>query len=141
METLDEATREYFLNSAYEKLLREADESVHRAIRDVLDCKMDDVKRTKVIELREVLNNFSGETLNRKKEELMEFLRIMPEYKTANPNLLTARLQALKEELKKRGKIEDLLIWAKLKYKRKEQSNMQEQVNTQEPVNDEDFLV
>ena len=107
------------LATTYEKLLTQQDATIHAIIQDLLACKLDDIKKTKVVDMVEVLENFSGTTPNKKKEELLEFLRIMPEYKTTDKETMALRLKALKKELHRRGEIEDLLIWAKLKYSKK----------------------
>ena len=103
----------------YEKLLTQQDEAIHVIIQDILACKLEDVKKTKVVDMMEVLDNFSATTACKKKDELVEFLRIMPEYKTTDKETMALRLKALKKELHRRGEIEDLLIWAKLKYSKK----------------------
>ena len=105
--------------TTYEKLLTQQDETIHAIIQDILACKLDDIKKTKVVDMPEVLASFTGSTQNKKKEELLEFLRLMPEYKTTDKDTMALRLKALKKELYRRGEIEDLLIWAKLKYSKK----------------------
>ena len=100
----------------YEDMLVKQDATIHNIIKDILSCKMDDIKKTRVQDMLDVLEQFSGTTLNKKKEELMEFLRIMPEYKTTDKEVMARRLTALKAELKRRGEIQDLLIWAKINY-------------------------
>ena len=107
------------VTTTFEKLLTQQDATIHTIIQDILSCKLDDIKKTKVGDMVEVLENFSGTTPNKKKEELLEFLRIMPEYKTTDKETMALRLKALKKELHRRGEIEDLLIWAKLKYSKK----------------------
>ena len=97
-------------------MLVKQDATIHNIIKDILSCKMDDIKKTRVQDMLDVLEQFSGTTLNKKKEELMEFLRIMPEYKTTDKEVMARRLTALKAELKRRGEIQDLLIWAKINY-------------------------
>ena len=103
----------------YDKLLIQQDETIHAIIQDILSCTIEDIKRTKTVDMMEVLENFSGSSPHKKKAELLDFLRIMPEYKTTDKDTMALRLKALKKELHRRGEIEDLLIWAKLKYAKK----------------------
>ena len=102
----------------YEKLLIEEDEYIHQIVQEITNCKTNDVKKTKCADISGILRYFSGSSPHKQKESLVEFLIIMPEYKTTNTDLLELRLRALKDELKRRGEITDLLIWAKLKYQK-----------------------
>ena len=108
--------------SPYEMLLVKEDEYIHQIVQGIMNCKTNDVKRTKCAEIAAVLRYFSGSSPHKQKEALTEFLTIMPEYRTTNPELLEARFKALKDELKRRGEITDLLIWAKLKYQKPQSS-------------------
>ena len=107
----------------YENLLTQQDETIHAIVKDILACKLEDIKNTKVGEMAEILSNFTGKNAYSKKAESIEFLRIMPEYKTTDKDTMALRLKALKMELHRRGEIEDLLIWAKLKYAREQKQN------------------
>ena len=49
-----------------------------------------------------------------KHTEVIEFLRLLPAYRTTDPELLERRLRDLKNELTKRDTIKDLLIYAQL---------------------------
>jgi len=100
----------------YEKLLIENEEDIHAIVQDIVNTKTRDIKATKLVEMAGILKYFSGSTPHKQKEALLEFLNIMPEYKTTNMDLMEKRLTGLKNELKRRGEICDLLIWAKLKY-------------------------
>ena len=105
----------------YIQLLLQQDEHIHQVVQGILKCSMVDIRRTKVTEIPHILNMFTGPSLSKQKEALVEFLQLMPEYKTTETDDLYNRLLALKAELKRRGEITDLLIWAKLKYQNQNQ--------------------
>lgn len=115
-ENLPENLPENSSENPYEKLLIENEEDIHAIVQDIVNTKTRDIKATKLVEMAGILKYFSGSTPHKQKEALLEFLNIMPEYKTTNMDLMEKRLTGLKNELKRRGEICDLLIWAKLKY-------------------------
>ena len=105
----------------YTQLLIQADEHIHQVIQSLLKCSMVDIRRTKVTEIPHILNMFTGPSLSKQKEALIEFLQLMPEYRTTESEDLYNRLLALNSELKRRGEITDLVIWARLKYQNQNQ--------------------
>ena len=105
----------------YTQLLVQADEHIHQVVHNILKCSMVDIRRTKVTEIPHILNMFTGPSLSKQKEALIEFLQLMPEYRTTETEDLYNRLLALKAELKRRGEITDLVIWARLKYQNQNQ--------------------
>ena len=105
----------------YTQLLVQADEHIHQVVQNILKCSMVDIRRTKVTEIPHILNMFTGPSLSKQKEALIEFLQLMPEYRTTETEDLYNRLLALKAELKRRGEITDLVIWARLKYQNQNQ--------------------
>ena len=100
----------------YSQLLVQQDEHIHKIIQGILGCRMDSIRKTKCQDMIHILDMFNGQSPSKQKEALIEFLQIMPEYKTTDQDELYQRLRALRAELKRRGEITDLLIWAKLKY-------------------------
>ena len=106
------------VTAPYEKLLIEERDYIHRLVESIMNTKLEDVRRTKVTDIPELLKLFKGSTPKRQKEALVEFLKIMPEYRTTDQDLLLQRLRILKRELKREHEITDLLTWAKLRYQR-----------------------
>ena len=98
----------------YEELLVKRTEVINSIIKDILAFKLGDLKTTKVDSIDRILVLFNGSTPNKKKENLIEFLRLMPSFRTTDPELLERRLKNLKYELTKRDTIKDLLIYAQL---------------------------
>ena len=98
----------------YEEMLVKHTEVINSIIKDILDFKLGDIKTTKVNTIDSMLSLFNGSTLNKKKENLIEFLRLMPSFRTSHPEILERRLRDLKYELRKRDGIKDLLVYAQL---------------------------
>ena len=121
MNSSDELLPPTQVQDPYIQLLLQQDEHIHQVVQGILKCSMVDIRRTKVTEIPHILNMFTGPSLSKQKEALVEFLQLMPEYKTTETDDLYNRLLALKAELKRRGEITDLLIWAKLKYQNQNQ--------------------
>ena len=112
----------------YERWLLYNEVEINKAVKDILDMRVDAIRRTKVNEMTEILRLFSGTTQNKKREELIEFLKLMPAYRTCDKDLLLRRLQNLKELIKRRDNISDLLVYAKLK---------QQEIDPQQPEEEE----
>ena len=108
------------ISEPYEKLLAQQEEYVHAVVKSIFDCKLDDVRHTRCEDIERILNFFSGSTQKKKREALVEFLKICPEYRTTDQDVLYQRLKALEAELRRKGEISELLIWAKLKYQREQ---------------------
>ncbi len=62
----------------------------------------------------------------KKKEDLIEFLRLMPAYATHDKELLEKRLKLLHYKLKTSGNVRDPLLYAKLQ-------NAQEETQDEDP--------
>ena len=110
------------ISEPYEKLLIQSNLYIHNIVQGILRCKTQDIKATKCAEMTQVLRHFTGTSPHKQKEALMEFLNIVPEFKTTDMELMDKRLHALRDELKRRGEITDLLIWAKLNYVKQNQN-------------------
>ena len=108
------------ISEPYEKLLAQQEEYVHAVVKSIFDCKLDDVRHTRCEDIDRILNFFSGSTQKKKREALVEFLKICPEYRTTDQDVLYQRLKCLEAELRRKGEISELLIWAKLKYQREQ---------------------
>ena len=106
------------VTAPYEKLLIEERDYIHRLVQSIMNTKLEDIRKTKLADMAEILTMFKGSTPNKQKEALIEFLKIMPEYKTTDKDVLLLRLRTLKRELKREHEITDLLTWAKLRYQR-----------------------
>lgn len=98
----------------YEEMLVKHTEVINSIIKDIFAFKLGDLKTTKVDTIDNILKLFNGSTPNKKKENLIEFLRLMPSFRTAQPEILERRLQDLKDELRKREGIKDLLVYAQI---------------------------
>ena len=98
----------------YEEMLAKHTEVINAIIRNILDFKLSYIKTTKTSNMSNILRMFPGSTDNKKRENLIEFLRLLPAYRTTDPELLERRLRDLKNELTKRDTIKDLLIYAQL---------------------------
>ena len=100
----------------FDKFLYQNRDLVHAIIQDMLNCKIESIRKTSVHDMEPILNLFRGSTLNKKRESLIEFLGIMPEYKTNDKDLLYERLKKLKAQIKQEG-YADLLYYALYKYR------------------------
>ena len=101
----------------YENFLLEHEQHVHQVIDDMQKCKLELIRRTPVEEMEKILKLFKGSSLNKKKEELMEFLRLMPEYRSTDQDVLYRRLKALKERIKVTQGTSDLYFYALRTYR------------------------
>ena len=110
------------LPTPYDYILLQYGDHVLQVIQDILSCKVEAIRNTHVHDMEPLLNLFRGTTLSKKRDALMEFLSIMPEYKTTDQELLYERLKRLKEQIKHEGNQSDLLLWALWKYRRTAQS-------------------
>ena len=98
-------------------LIQQGD-NIHEAVQDIINFKLEDVRRTKVEDLSNILSLFRGRTPYQQRESLIEFLRLMPEYKTSDPEKLYQRLSTLQAHLKTTGDVTDLLVWAMYKHQK-----------------------
>ena len=98
----------------YDRMLAQNTEAVNEIVKDIIAFKLGDVKGTKVSAIEDVLKYFNGTTLNKKKENLIEFLRLMPSFRTTDTSVLERRLSDLKYELRRKNYISDLLVYAQM---------------------------
>ena len=105
------------LPTPYDTFLLQHEEHMHQVLQDILNCSTEAIRRTNVHNMENVLSLFKGSSLYKKKEELVEFLKIMPEYKTNDQNLLYRRLKALKDQIKVTHGTSDLYLYASRKYR------------------------
>ena len=83
----------------YDEMLTKHTEVINTIIKDILDFKMSYIKMTKTSSMSNILRMFPGSTDNKKRENLIEFLRLLPAYRTTDPELLERRLHDLKTNL------------------------------------------
>ena len=100
----------------YENLLIEDKDYVHQIIQDILNCRLDSVRRARAVDMEPILKLFLGSSPNKKREQLLEFLKLMPEYKTTDQEVLYRRLKALKDNLRRTEGNSDLYFYALRKY-------------------------
>ena len=112
--------------ATYEEMLVKRTEVINSIIKDILAFKLGDLKTTKVDSINNILDFFSGSTPNKKKENLIEFLRLMPSFRTTDPELLERRLRDLKHELRQRDGIKDLLVYAQIQNAKTDNEEEQE---------------
>ena len=110
----------------YEEMLVKQTEVINSIIKDILAFKLGDLKTTKVDSIDRILVLFNGSTPNKKKENLIEFLRLMPSFRTTHPETLERRLRDLKNELRQRDGIKDLLVYAQLQNAKTDNEEEQE---------------
>ena len=110
----------------YEEMLVKQTEVINSIIKDILTFKLGDLKTTKVDSIDSILVLFNGSTPNKKKENLIEFLRLMPSFRTTQPETLERRLRDLKNELRQRDGIKDLLVYAQLQNAKTDNEEEQE---------------
>ena len=101
----------------YDTFLLQYKDHIHIVIQDILNCSTEAIRRTNVHNIENVLSLFKGSSLYKKKDELVEFLKIMPEYKTNDQDLLYRRLKALKDQIKVTQGTSDLYLYASRKYR------------------------
>ena len=104
-------------SSPFDNLLIQHGDHVHNIIQDMKNCKLEDIRKTNVHDIEPILNMFIGSTLRHKRDVLIEFLKIMPEYKTADQNVLYQRLKALQDHIKRTEGNSDLYYYALRKYR------------------------
>ena len=102
---------------SYENFLLENGDLVHQAVQDILNCRIEAIRKSKGEDIEQILNLFIGASLSKKKEQLIEFLKLMPEYKTTDSDLLYQRLKALQEQISRTEGYSDLYFHAYRKYK------------------------
>ena len=101
----------------YENLLLEHETHIHQVIEDIQKCKLELVRKTSTNDMSQIINLFRGSSPTKKKEELVEFLKLMPEYKSSDPDVLYRRLKALKEHIRVTEGNSDLYFYALRKYR------------------------
>ena len=101
----------------YDTFLLQHEEHMHLVLQDILSCSTEAIRRTNVRNIENLLSLFKGSSPHKKKEELVEFLRLMPEYKTNDQDLLYRRLKALKDQIKVTQGTSDLYLYASRRYR------------------------
>ena len=104
-------------NTPYDTFLLEHGEHLHNILQDIRACKIETIRKTSVNDMEQILNLFKGSTLVKKREAFMQFLIIMPEYRSTDQEVLYRRLKQLKERIKVTDGTSDLYYWAMRKYK------------------------
>ena len=97
-----------------EKILRYREKDFNAMINDMTTFSAQTVRSANVKDIEDLLKYFSASTWSKKKEELIEFLRIMPGYKTSDKYLLERRIGQLVYHQIRTGGIRDPLLYAKL---------------------------
>ena len=97
-----------------DKILRYREKDFNAMIQDMTAFSAQTVRNASVKDIEELLKYFTAPTMSKKKEELIEFLRIMPGYKTSDKYLLQRRLGQLVYHQTRTGGIRDPLLYAKL---------------------------
>ena len=100
----------------YENFLLQNEDHVHQVIQDIQACKIELLRRTSINALDNILDLFNGTSKQRKKEEFVEFLRLMPEYRSTDLEVLYRRLKALQDQLKVTQGTSDLYLYASRKH-------------------------
>ena len=103
-------------SSPYDTLLTQCGDNVHDVIQGILNCKLEAIRRTSVHDIEPILNLFLGSTLKKKREALIEFLKLMPEYRTTDEEVLYNRLKTLQEQIKRTTGDTDLYYYALRRY-------------------------
>ena len=109
----------------YETVLLNNGDYIHQVIQDILNCKVEAIRKTSVRNMPGLLNLFIGSTPQAKKDQLLEFLRLLPEYKTTDQEVLYRRLCALQDHLRRTEGNSDLYFYAIRKYKNSNENNEQ----------------
>ena len=97
-----------------DKILRYREKDFNAMIQDMTTFSAQTVRNASIKDIEELLKYFTAPTMSKKKEELIEFLRIMPGYKTSDKYLLQRRLGQLVYHQVRTGGIRDPLLYAKL---------------------------
>ena len=97
-----------------DKILRYREKDFNAMIQDMTTFSAQTVRNANVKDIEELLKYFTAPTMSKKKEELIEFLRIMPGYKTSDKYLLERRIGQLVYHQARTGGIRDPLLYAKL---------------------------
>ena len=103
-------------SSPYDNLLMQYGDNVHDSIQDILNCKLEAIRKTSVHDIEPILNLFLGSTLKKKREALIDFLKLMPEYRTTDQEVLYNRLKTLQEQIKRTTDDVDLYYYALRRY-------------------------
>ena len=103
-------------SSPYDNLLIQHGDYVHNIIQDMNKCKLEAIRKTSVHDIEPILNMFIGSTLRHKRDMLIEFLKLMPEYRTTDQEVLYNRLKTLQEQIKRTTGDVDLYYYALRRY-------------------------
>ena len=98
-----------------DKILRYREKDFNAMIQDMTAFSAQTVRNANVKDIEELLKYFTAEpTWSKRKEALIEFLRLMPGYKTSNKYVLHRRLGQFIRRQVMTGGIRDPLLYAKL---------------------------
>ena len=122
-ETIIDIAKEEW-ESIVSKLLIYREKDFNAMIRDTRSFSAQTVRSSAIKDIEELLKFFTASTPSKKKEELVEFLRLMPGYSTHDKNILQRRLQMLYYHLKQTGGIRDPLLYAKLQNQPEEKEDI-----------------
>ena len=103
-------------SSPYDTLLMQYGDCVHDNMQSILNCKLEAIRKTSVHDIEPILNMFIGSTLRHKRDMLIEFLKLMPEYRTTDQEVLYNRLKTLQEQIKRTTGDVDLYYYALRRY-------------------------
>ena len=110
----------------YETYMIENGDYVHQAVQDMLTCKLEAIRKTSVRDMTNILDLFIGSSQQVKKDQLVEFLKLMPEYKTTDKEVLYRRLKGLQEYISRTEGNSDLFFYALRKYKKTNENTEEE---------------
>ena len=97
-----------------DKILRYREKEFNAMIEDMRTFSAQTVRSASIKDIEDLLKLFTAPTMSKKKEELIEFLRLMPGYRTHDKYLLQERIAKLIWHQNRTGGIRDPLLYAKL---------------------------
>ena len=97
-----------------DKILRYREKEFNAMIEDMRTFSAQTVRNASIKDIEDLLKLFTAPTMSKKKEELIEFLRLMPGYRTHDKYLLQERITKLIWHQNRTGGIRDPLLYAKL---------------------------
>ena len=97
-----------------DKILRYREKEFNAMIEDMRTFSAQTVRSASIKDIEDLLKLFTAPTMSKKKEELIEFLRLMPGYMTHDKYLLQERIAKLIWHQNRTRGIRDPLLYAKL---------------------------
>ena len=107
---------------------------IHEIVQDMLNCKLETIRRANTQNIQNILSLFRGDSSFRQRDALIEFLRLMPEYRIDDPDRLYLRLKALKDHLTRTGGVTDLLIWAMYQHQHYQDNHKNQDIPQNLPI-------